>query len=235
MSGGTDTRPRGAAAEARATGAPPAPRGRPLLRGKLHEVGFWMSLVAGPLLVGLAPSGAGRVATGVYALTLSGLLGVSALYHRVTWQPAQRAVMRRLDHAMIFLLIAGTYTPIALVLPAGRGVALLVVVWVGALAGVGFQLVWPTAPRALQAAVYILLGWTAVAVLPDLARALGGAGLALIVAGGVLYSLGAVVYARRRPDPAPTVFGYHEVFHALVLAAALCHLAAVAGMVLPQL
>ncbi len=246
MSRGTDTRSR-AVNEARATverpspSEPPTPpgrapsRGRPLLRGKLHEVAFWMSLVVAPLLAAYAPSGAGRIATGVYALTLSGMLGVSALYHRVTWPPAQRAVLRRLDHAMIFLLIAGTYTPIALVLPPERGLAVLVVVWVGALAGVGFQLAWPGAPRALQAIVYIALGWTAVAVLPDLARALGGPGLALIVGGGVLYSIGAVVYARRRPDPAPAVFGYHEVFHAFVVAAALCHLAAVAATALPQL
>lgn len=235
MSRGADVRSRPAAEEARATAARSPAQRRPLLRGKLHEAGFWMSLVAGPVLVGFAPSGTGRIAVAVYALTLSGLLGVSALYHRVTWQPAQRAVMRRLDHAMIFLLIAGTYTPIALVLPPARGLALLLVIWVGALAGVGFQVAWPTAPRMLQAAVYVVLGWTAVAVLPDLARALGAGGLALIVAGGVLYSLGAVVYARRRPDPVPAVFGYHEVFHALVLAAALCHFAALAGTVLPQL
>ncbi len=194
-----------------------------------------MSLVVGPLLVAAAPPGAPRWAVAIYALTLTGLLGVSAVYHRITWSPARRALLRRLDHAMIFLLIAGTYTPIALTLGTGAQVALLAAVWAGALAGVGFQLAWPTAPRWLQAVVYVALGWTAVAVLPELWRTLGGSGVALIVAGGALYSVGAAVYAARRPDPWPRVFGYHEVFHALVLAAAACHLAAVRWMVVPAL
>ncbi len=208
---------------------------RPALRGKLHEVGFWMSLVAGPLLAAAAPAGAPTLAVAIYAATLAGLLGVSALYHRITWSPERRALLRRLDHAMIFLLIAGTYTPIALTLPPGPRTALLAAIWMGATAGAAVQLVWPHAPRGLQAAVYVALGWTAVVVLPQLWQSLGATGVTLIVAGGALYSLGALVYARRRPDPWPRVLGYHEVFHALVLAAAACHLAVVRWMVIPAL
>lgn len=215
--------------------AGPAATGRPALRGKLHEVAFWMSVVAGPALVLAAPAGGARLATAVYALTVSGLFGVSALYHRVNWSPARRVLLRRADHAMIFLLVAGTYTPISLVLPHGQARWLLAVVWTGALLGVVFALLWPSAPRWVQGIVYVALGWTALAVLPGLFAALGPAAVALIVGGGVLYTLGAVVYARRWPDPWPQVFGYHELFHTLVVAAALCHLLVVTRDVLPLL
>jgi hemolysin III len=138
--------------------------------------------------------------------------------------------MRRLDHAAIFLLIAGTYTPFCLLLPGG-GRALLAFVWAGALAGMAFSVVWPLAPKWLMAALSVALGWAVVPVLPALRTAIGTGGLALLLAGGLAYTAGAVVYATRRPDPFPRVFGYHEVFHALVVVAAVCHYVAVEGVV----
>jgi hemolysin III len=163
------------------------------------------------------------------------LFGASALYHRISWRSlAARRWMRRLDHSMIFLLIAGTYTPFALlVLEGALAVAILVAVWAGALAGIALQLVWIDAPKWLVALTYVVLGWVAVAAFPELVSELGVTATALVAAGGVLYTAGAVVYAARRPDPAPAVFGYHEVFHALVIAAAAIQYAVVAVYVLP--
>ncbi|HMA46623.1 MAG TPA: hemolysin III family protein [Frankiaceae bacterium] len=201
---------------------------RPRLRGWLHAGAFPVSLVAGAVVVALAVPGRPRVGAGVYAATVALLFGTSALYHRVRWSPTRLRVMARVDHSMIFVFIAGTYTPFALlVLPPGTARTVLAVVWGGAAVGILLRVLWLHAPRLLTVPLYIGLGWVAVFVFPDLLRYGGVAAFVLLVVGGVLYSVGAVVYATRRPDPAPRVFGYHEVFHLFVLVAALCHYVAV--------
>jgi hemolysin III len=208
---------------------------KPRMRGVLHQYAFFVSVVLGALLVILAGDGRSRVAAAIYAFAVSGLLGTSALYHRVTWSKRARAWMRRLDHSMIFVLIAGTYTPFALLVLHGTlANAILIVVWAGALGGIVLNLVWITAPRWLIAAVYVALGWVAVAAMPALADKLGASGVALLMGGGLLYTAGAVIYATKRPDPSPAVFGYHEIFHALVVAAAAAHFAVVAFYALPN-
>jgi hemolysin III len=201
----------------------------------VHEYAFFVALVAGAALLVAAPAGKARVAIAIYVLGLAGLLGTSALYHRVTWRkPNVRRWLRRLDHSMIFLLIAGTYTPFALlVLSQPLGTVVLVLIWTGAVGGIVLSLLWPDAPRPVSAAIYISLGWVAVIAMPQLFDRLGALGIVLIVLGGLLYSAGAIVYARRRPDPVPTVFGYHEIFHVLVVAAAALHFAVIAFLVLP--
>ena len=210
-------------------GTPPKPR----LRGVLHQYAFFVSLAAGAVLVGLA-QGAGRAAAAVYAAALSGLLGVSALYHRVNWSPRARRWMRRLDHSMILLLIAGTYTPFALVVLSGTASrVLLVLVWIAALAGIAVNVLWVEAPKWVMAGFGIGLGWVFVAVAPELLTEAGALVTALLAVGGVLYTAGAVVYAVGRPDPVPAVFGYHEVFHLLVVVGAAAHYAGVAVSVLP--
>ena len=208
---------------------------KPRLRGVLHEYGFFVSTVLGVVLVIAAPDGQATFAAAVYAASVSALLGTSAAYHRIDWvRPRARAWMRRLDHSMIFVLIAGTYTPFSLlVLDGTLATAVLIVVWAGALGGIVLNLVWTTAPKWLTATVYVALSWVAVLAMPELADALGAVGVALLLGGGLLYTAGAVVYALERPDPAPAVFGYHEIFHALVLAAALAHFAVVAFYALP--
>ncbi len=203
---------------------------KPKLRGVIHEYSFPISLLAGGLLVYFASGGRERLALAIYAVSLSALLGTSALYHRVNWQrPSSRMWMRRLDHSMIFLLIAGTVTPFALlVVPGGLGTALLIAVWAGALAGIFVELVWTSSPKWVSVAVYLAVGWIGALAFPSIVSNAGlGAG-ALIALGGVLYTIGAVVYARQRPDPRPAVFGYHEIFHVLVVAAAIAHFTAVA-------
>ena len=192
-------------------------------------------MLAGAALLVVAPAGKARVAIAIYVLGLAGLLGTSALYHRVTWRkPNVRRWLRRLDHSMIFLLIAGTYTPFALlVLSQPLGTVVLVLIWSGAVGGIVLSLLWPDAPRPVSAAIYISLGWVAIIALPQLFDRLGALGIALIAVGGLLYSAGAIIYARGRPDPVPTVFGYHEIFHVLVVAAAALHFAVIAFVVLP--
>jgi hemolysin III len=208
---------------------------KPRLRGVLHQYAFFVSLVLGACIVILAPDGKARVAAAIYAFAVSGLLGTSALYHRHTWQPRARAWMRRLDHSMIFVLIAGTYTPFSLlVLHGNLARAILIVVWAGAFGGIVLNMVWTTAPKWLSATVYIALGWVAVAAMPALARELGAVGVGLVMFGGLLYTAGAVIYAVGRPNPAPATFGYHEIFHALVVAAAAAHFAVVAFYALPN-
>jgi hemolysin III len=194
-----------------------------------------VSLVLGGVLVAVAPAGEPRLAAAIYAASVAGLFGVSGLYHRVTWASARaRAWMRRLDHTMIFVLIAGSYTPFALVALDGTlADVILVAVWTGAAAGAILNLLWITAPKWLIAVVYVLVGWVAVAAFPDLLDELGITATVMVAGGGVLYTAGAVVYARGKPDPAPAVFGYHEVFHALVIAAAALQYAVVAFFVLP--
>jgi hemolysin III len=208
---------------------------KPRLRGVSHQWAFFVSLATGLALVIGAPGGEARVAAAIYALSVAALFGTSALYHRVTWASQNaRRWMRRLDHSMIFLLIAGTYTPFAaLVLEGTLATVILVVVWAGALGGIVLKLVWIDAPKPVVAVLYVLLGWVAVAAFPDLIDGLGVTSAALVAGGGVLYTAGAVVYALGRPDPAPTVFGYHEIFHALVIAAAALQYAVIAFFVLP--
>jgi hemolysin III len=176
----------------------------------------------------VAPPGSATTATAIYAVTVVLLFGTSALYHRVAWGPTGRAVMKRLDHSMIFLLIAGTYTPFAVsLLDSPTREIVLFVIWGGAAVGIIARMSWISAPRPLIIPLYIALGWVAVFVMPQLLHHGGVALFVLMVTGGVLYSLGAVVYATRRPDPRPATFGYHEVFHACTLVAALCHYIAI--------
>jgi hemolysin III len=205
---------------------------KPRLRGVSHEIAFYVSIVAVALLVLGAPSARASVASVIYGATLATLFGVSALYHRPTWAPGPRQIMRRLDHAAIFLLIAGTYTPMFwLVDGPASGHRALWTVWIGAAVGVVKSILWPNAPKAITAAVCLLVGWGAIGDVVRLRSAVDAPTLWLLVIGGVLYSAGALVYARRRPDPAPLVFGYHEIFHALVVVAGACHFVHVARIV----
>jgi len=208
---------------------------KPRLRGVIHQWSFFVALVAGVALVVLAPAGRATVAAAVYAFALAGLLGTSALYHRITWRPGVRAWMRRVDHSMIFVLIAGTYTPFAVLLLSGSTqLVVLAGVWAGAAAGVVFALVWVRAPKWLSATAYVSLGWFAMVASPQIVERAGVAALVLIFGGGLFYTAGAVVYAAGRPDPRPAVFGYHEVFHVLVVLAAVVHFVAVAAFALPH-
>ncbi|HEX2071572.1 MAG TPA: hemolysin III family protein [Thermoleophilaceae bacterium] len=211
-------------------------RQRPRLRGVTHQWAFFISLALGVALVVTAPPGEGTLAAAIYAVCVTLLFGASALYHRVTWRTdSARRWMRRLDHSAIFLLIAGTYTPFALlVLHGSLADVVLAVMWSGAVGGILLKLLWIDAPKRLAAAIYVALGSVAVAVTPDLVSEVGVAASILVALGGVLYTLGAVTYALRRPDPVPTVFGYHEVFHALVIVAAALQYAVIAFWVLPQ-
>jgi hemolysin III len=209
--------------------------GKPRLRGVSHQWAFYVSLALGAALVAAAEAGQPRLAAAVYAVSVAALFGTSALYHRITWASrAARRWMRRLDHSMIFFLIAGTYTPFALlVLDGALATVILVVVWSGALAGILMKLVWIDAPKALVAILYLALGWVAVAAFPTMLDELGITGSALVAVGGLLYTAGALVYAFQRPNPAPAVFGYHEVFHALVILAAALQYAVIAFYVIP--
>ncbi len=208
-----------------------SPRTKPLLRGVSHEIAAGVALAGLVALVLLAPGPRARVGALVYGLSLVALFSVSALYHRPTWSPRARLWMRRLDHSAIFLLIAGTFTPLCLLLGDARAHTMLAVVWAGAGLGVLRALVWPRAPRMVATALYLVLGWAAVPLVPAMYRALGAGSIVLLAAGGLLYSVGAVIYATRRPDPFPKVFGYHELFHALVVGAAGLHFAVAAGAV----
>ncbi|HMD51731.1 MAG TPA: hemolysin III family protein [Solirubrobacteraceae bacterium] len=208
---------------------------KPRLRGVSHEYAFFVSLGCGVALILAASDGRARLAASIYAVAVSALLGTSALYHRVTWRPTARRWMRRLDHSMIFVLIAGTYTPVALLALKGPlASTILVVVWAGALGGVIFKLIWIDAPKWLLAAIYIAFGCVSAAIFGELPAAIGWLGVAGLAVGGLLYTIGAVVYASGRPNPSPRVFGYHEVFHALVIAAAALHYAVIAFAVLPR-
>ncbi len=208
---------------------------KPRLRGVTHQWAFLVSVGLGIALVISAPSGRATTAAAVYAASVTLLFGSSALYHRVDWRrPNARRWMRRLDHSAIFLLIAGSYTPFALLAIDGTlADVILAVVWAGALGGIVLKLVWIDAPDWLAATIYVLLGWVAVAAAPGLVSALGITASGMVALGGLLYTVGAVVYARRRPDPVPAVFGYHEVFHVLVILAAGLQYAVIAFWVLP--
>ena len=208
---------------------------KPRLRGVSHQWAFVVSLFLGAGLIVAAKTPEATLAVAIYAASLSALLGTSALYHRVNWRrPEARKWMRRLDHSMIFFLIAGTYTPFALlVLHGPLADAILVVVWIGAIAGAIVEMVWIEHPKWVAAVIYLSLGWVATISFPQLWNDMGVAGTLLVVVGGLLYTAGAVVYATQRPDPNPRVFGYHEVFHLFVIAAAAAHFAAVAFFALP--
>jgi hemolysin III len=202
---------------------------KPKLRGWLHAGMFPTSIALGIVLVAIAGGRQARIACAIYAVTAVLLFGTSALYHRFNWSPKANALLRRLDHANIFLIIAGTYTPTTYLLLDGAAERwLLSVVWAGALVGVAFRVIWVGAPRWLYTPIYVALGWAAVFFLPAFGRAGGAAVLVLIIVGGLLYTVAAVVYGLKRPNPSPRWFGFHEVFHALTIAAFLAHYIAVA-------
>jgi hemolysin III len=209
---------------------------KPKLRGVSHEWAFFLSLGFGAALIILAETPRATLAVAIYAVSLSALFGTSALYHRVNWsRPQVRQWMRRLDHSMIFFLIAGTYTPFALLVLEGTlAMTILAVVWVGAVAGAIVEMIWIDHPKWASALIYLALGWVAVATFPKLWSEMGPAGTLLVAIGGLLYTAGAVVYAVQRPNPSPAVFGYHEVFHLFVIAAAMVQYAAIAFFALPK-
>jgi hemolysin III len=197
---------------------------KPKLRGWLHAGTFPLSIAFGIVMVTLAPGGRARAAIAVFSVSAALLFGVSALYHRGHWSPRVQGVLKRLDHANIFLIIAGSYTPFAvLLLSPGPARTLLWIVWSGAIAGVAFRVLWVGAPRWLYVPVYVALGWVAVAYLPELLHGGGPAVLTLVVLGGIFYTLGGVVYGIKRPNPSPRWFGFHEVFHALTVIAFALH------------
>ena len=212
----------------------PLARTKPRLRGVFHEIGFYVAVGLGVPLVLTAEEGRARLSAIVFASCLAGCFGASALYHRPTWAPNARQWLARLDHAGVYLLIAGTYTPFCLlVMSKGWAVPVLSIVWSGAFFAIMLKLFWVRAPKWLSAAIGLALGWVGVVAISQLLK-VEVAGLILVIAGGLLYTAGAIVYARRRPDPAPAVFGYHELFLVLTLAAAGCQLAAIAFFVLPR-
>lgn len=201
---------------------------KPKLRGWLHAGTFPLAVAVGVVLVILAPSTLAKVATAIFAVTAALLFGVSALYHRGKWSPKVAAVLRRLDHANIFLIIAGTYTPFTLLLLHGNQAKILLsIVWIGALIGVAFRVLWLGAPRWLYVPVYVALGWAAAFWLPDFWEQGKAAIFFSIIVGGLLYSAGAIVYATKKPNPSPRWFGFHEVFHAFTVAAFVTHVVGV--------
>jgi hemolysin III len=205
----------------------------PMLRGWVHLGFFEVSLVVGTMLIAAAHGAAQTFAAAVYAATVSGLFGVSALYHRGSWRPAARRVLQRADHVMIVLLIAGSATPAFLLAVPGRaGVTALCVLWALALTTATCRAFWWHAPPRVVGGAYLGLGWMAGLALPPVWIRYGVAPVVLLITGGVLYTVGAVVYYRRRPDPIPTVFGYHEVFHTFVCVAATCQFLATALFIL---
>ena len=193
---------------------------KPRMRGHLHQWALVTFFVAGIVLIAFANGGRARLAAVIYALTVCLLYGTSALYHRVNWKPESRSVMKRLDHSMILVLIAGTYTPLAaLLLKGSASTAVLAIAWGGALVGITMRMLWISAPRWAVIPPYLIVGWIAVFIMPDLLHAGGVATVALVAGGGLVYTLGAIVYALRRPDPWPRTFGYHEVFHGMTILA----------------
>jgi hemolysin III len=205
----------------------------PLLRGVSHQWAFWLALAAAVGLVALAPSGVARVAALIYGAGLCAMLAASALYHRWNGSPRVRSVLCRIDHIAIYVFVAASYTPVGLlVLDGTMRWVVLATVWAGCLGGVALSVAWITAPRLLFALTYLGIGWTLVIAFPRLLSELEVAPLVLFAAGGLLYSAGAVIYALQRPDPWPRTFGFHEIFHALVIAAAVTHFVAIAGWVI---
>ena len=216
--------------------SPPAPAdARPLLRGWIHLVAVVVAVVATPLVVAAAPSAGAAVALTVYMLSVVALFGVSAAFHRVRWSPPARRRMRRADHATIFIAIAGTYTAVGGLALGGWARALVLsVAWTGAVVGITVRQAWLDAPKWAVALPYVVVGWSALLVVPQLARALGGTGLGLLAAGGVVFTVGALVYAAKKPNPVPGVFGYHEIFHACTVVGATLQFVVVTAFVLPR-
>lgn len=208
---------------------------KPHLRGRSHEYAFVVAVTLAPIMIVAAPGIVPRFVVALYVAAIAALFGISALYHRVDWAPGARSRMKRLDHSMIFIAIAATYTPIA-VFALSPGVARIVlpIVWGGALVGIAVRNVWPDAPTPLAAAPYVAVGWVAVFVLVDMWRSLGVAGFTLVTVGGLLYTAGAAIYAFRRPNPWPRLFGYHEIFHLLVIGGAALHYVGIAFVALPK-
>jgi hemolysin III len=207
----------------------------PKLRGVSHAWAMWFALIACVVLALYAPSGLALAAALVYGIGMCALFAVSGLYHRWRWNPRWRPLLRRIDHSTIFIFIAASYTPVALLVLSGTiQIVVLASIWGGALAGVALSVAWITAPRVLVAASYTALGWVAIVSLPQMADRLGVATIVLFALGGVIYSAGAAVYAFRRPNPWPSTFGFHEIFHALVILAAVTHFVAIAGWVIPS-
>ncbi|MHA6693096.1 PAQR family membrane homeostasis protein TrhA [Homoserinimonas sp. A520] len=200
---------------------------KPTWRGWIHAGTFPIAIVLGAVLIMLADGAAAKVSSAIFVASSLLLFGVSALYHRVNWSDRSRRVLKRLDHANIFLLIAGSYTPITVLsLPQEKAVLLLCLVWGGALVGIGFRVFWIGAPRWLYVPLYVLLGWAAVMFIVDFFNA-NPLMMTLIIAGGLCYTLGAVFYGLKRPNPFPGKFGFHEIFHTLTLLAFLCHWTAI--------
>jgi hemolysin III len=208
---------------------------RPLLRGVAHAYTFWVALAAAIVLAVMAAPGTPRLASIVYGTGLCALFAASGTYHRWRWNPRWRPLLRRIDHSTIFVFIAASYTPVALLVMHGTLRWLILgAAWTGALGGVVLSVAWITAPRVLSAACYLALGWVSALALPQMIDRLDVAPLVLLAVGGVLYTIGAVVYATKRPNPWPSTFGFHEVFHALVIAAAAVQFIALAGWVFPR-
>jgi hemolysin III len=207
------------------------PRPKPLLRGVSHELAAIATVPLVAALLAEAGSSSARLAAMVYGSTLLALFVASAVYHRPTWSPRARAMVGRIDHAAIFLFIAGSYTPLCLLMGSGVGHLLLAIVWLLAALGMVLGVAWERAPKALRAAIYVGLGWAFITTIPPIRAAIGEGSLALLLAGGVLYTAGALVFILRRPDPLPVLFGFHEIFHLLVIAAAGCHYVVVSRVV----
>ncbi|HXQ75924.1 MAG TPA: hemolysin III family protein [Acidimicrobiales bacterium] len=208
---------------------------RPLLRGWIHLVAVVVTVIAAPFVVARAPTAGAAAALAIYMTSIVALFGVSAAFHRVKWSPAARRRMRRADHATIFIAIAGTNTAVAgLALRGWAQVLILSLVWGGAAVGITVRQAWLDAPKWAVAVPYVVVGWCALVVLPQLLHALGGAGFGLLAAGGAFYTTGAIVYALRKPDPVPGVFGYHEVFHACTVVGATLHFVVVVAYALPR-
>ena len=197
---------------------------RPLLRGRLHQGAFFAAVPAGVVLVSIAPTPRSRLAAAIFALSLAGLYGTSTLYHRLPWSPQSLRWMKRIDHSMIFVLIAGTYTPLALlVLHGAWEVTVLSIVWGGAAIGTLLKFLRIDGLAAVTGALYIALGWLAIVATPEIVHGISGTAAGLMLTGGILYTGGAIVLARNRPDPAPSTYGYHEIWHTCVIAASACH------------
>ncbi|MGZ4104262.1 MAG: PAQR family membrane homeostasis protein TrhA [Actinomycetota bacterium] len=204
---------------------------RPRLRGRLHQIAFIFSIPAGVAVVALGRTGRARAAVSVYAVAIMALYGVSAAYHRIPWSPRARQLMRRLDHSTIFLFIAATYTPFSvLALQGAWRVSILAAVWGIAAIGVALKMTRLKAASRAGTAMYVALGWTAIVALPQLVKDLSAASIALLFIGGALYTTGAIIYALRRPDPDPQVFGYHELYHSFVIVGSLCHYAMIVSL-----
>jgi len=213
--------------------AVPAAGTRPRLRGVSHHIAFYVTLVSGGVLIMASTDRRAMAATAIYVTLLAGMFGVSATLHRRDWGPRAFGWLRRADHAMIFACIAGTYTPLCVLgLASPSGTRLLALAWGGAGLGIVRALLWPHAPRLISAVLYLAVGWVMLAYLSEVHDALDPAAFALIVAGGVWFTAGAAIYLFRRPDPWPDVFGYHEVFHVLIILGCICHFVAVGRVAL---